>query len=150
MIFCYTAENFTAWGYQDCQIPTDDDSYGGMLTKLLMRHLPEYYPSGSAYTHFPFMVPDAMKEAMENRKGPVEKYTWMRPGEKAVDVVMPQLSEKDVIGEVGDVQRVPVKKLTGVDVEREPVSRALGTVYVILLNDYACLGGEPCASGEHL
>ncbi|EKM53146.1 uncharacterized protein PHACADRAFT_259331 [Phanerochaete carnosa HHB-10118-sp] len=49
----FTPQNLTAWGYADCQFDVNDGSYGGMLTKLLFRTLPECYPAGSAYAHFP-------------------------------------------------------------------------------------------------
>ena len=53
------AFNLTAcqWGYQDCQYDTQDGSFVGLLTKLLFRTLPDYYPVGSAYAHFPFLDP---------------------------------------------------------------------------------------------
>ncbi|EPQ51552.1 heme peroxidase [Gloeophyllum trabeum ATCC 11539] len=76
----FTPFNFTSWGYQDCQINPNDGSYGGMLTKLLFRHLPEYYPRDSTYAYFPFMVPSEMKKAVEKLPGNVvEKYSWTRP-----------------------------------------------------------------------
>lgn len=80
-----TAQNFTAWGYQDCQFQKDDGSYGGMLTKLLFRTLPEFYPADSAYAHFPFMVPERMREYMEKRgaSDAVKEYSWTRPQENA-------------------------------------------------------------------
>lgn len=45
----FTPFNLTSWGYQDCQFDKNDGSYGGLLTKLLFRTLPQYFPSGSAY-----------------------------------------------------------------------------------------------------
>lgn len=51
-----------------------------MLPKLLFRHLPEYYPPGSAYAHFPFMVPETMREYIRKRGCSSEDdYTWTRP-----------------------------------------------------------------------
>lgn len=51
-----------------------------MLSRLLFRHLPEYYPTGSAYAHFPFMVPQRMKNYMEGQPGsPVRDYIWTKP-----------------------------------------------------------------------
>lgn len=75
-----SAQNYTAWGYQDCQFDTSDGSYGGMLTKLLLRHLPEYFPVGSAYAHFPFIVPSRIQQTMQDRVDPdYGLYTWARP-----------------------------------------------------------------------
>lgn len=74
------AFNLTSWGYQDCQYDHEDGSYGGLLTKLLFRTLPEYYPRGSAYAHFPFLVPSYMKQNLEKTNPTlVPKYTWIRP-----------------------------------------------------------------------
>ena len=77
----YLADNFTQWGFQDCQFDPTDGSYGGMLTKLLFRHLPEYYPPTSAYAHFPFLVPNTMKGylARDNGEDLVKQYSWDRP-----------------------------------------------------------------------
>jgi linoleate 10R-lipoxygenase len=74
------AANLTTWGYLDTKTNPDDGSYGGMLTRLLFRHLPEYYPPGSAYAHFPFIVPDTMKKYAEKwQESVVGKYTWTKP-----------------------------------------------------------------------
>ncbi|TFK47330.1 heme peroxidase [Heliocybe sulcata] len=83
----FTPFNFTSWGYQDCQINPDDGSYGGMLTKLLFRHLPEYYPRDSAYAFFPFMVPEYMKKEMGERDPEVVgRYSWEKPSAQQVGV----------------------------------------------------------------
>ncbi|KAF5391021.1 hypothetical protein D9757_003939 [Collybiopsis confluens] len=75
----FTPFNFTTWGYADCQYPTTPDgSFGGMLTKLLFRHFPAYYPARSTYAHFPFLDPKYMKNVMEKR-GTADQYTWTRP-----------------------------------------------------------------------
>lgn len=75
-----TALNLTTWGYDDCQANLSDGSYGGMLTKLLFRHLPDYYPTGSTYAHFPFLVPDRMKGFAQKLPGDVDlEYDWNRP-----------------------------------------------------------------------
>ena len=74
------AFNLTTWGFNDCQPDTADGSYGGMLTKLLFRHLPDYYPAGSAYAHFPMMVPEKMRDfAKEHPNDDWRKYEWGRP-----------------------------------------------------------------------
>ncbi|KIL62783.1 hypothetical protein M378DRAFT_12576 [Amanita muscaria Koide BX008] len=76
----YTPANLTSWGYQDCQYDTKDGSFGGLLTKLLYRTLPDYFPSDSAYAHFPFLDPSWMKKQMiENGRSDVNQYSWSRP-----------------------------------------------------------------------
>ncbi len=74
------AFNLTTWGYNDCQADTADGCYGGMLTKLLFRHLPDYYPTGSAYAHFPMLVPAKMRDFAKKLPDDVgRKYDWDRP-----------------------------------------------------------------------
>ncbi|KAJ7472240.1 heme peroxidase [Mycena galericulata] len=76
----FTPYNLTAWGYSDCQFDPQDGSYGGMLTKLLFRTLPEYYPARSAYAHFPFLDPIYMRDQMRvNKPALAEQYIWTRP-----------------------------------------------------------------------
>ena len=50
-----------------------------MVSKLLFRHLPEYYPPGSAYAHFAFMVPETMRGYIRARGCSEDDYTWTRP-----------------------------------------------------------------------
>jgi linoleate 10R-lipoxygenase len=60
-----------------------------MLTKLLFRHLPDYYPTGSTYAHFPFLVPRKMKEFAQELPGDVDlKYDWSRPAVPAGHTVV--------------------------------------------------------------
>ena len=75
-----TAANLTLWGYQDHLTDGRDGSYGGLLTKLLYRTLPDHFPSGSAYAHFPFLEPSFMHDHMISEKNDdVDLYTWTRP-----------------------------------------------------------------------
>ncbi|KAJ3876227.1 heme peroxidase [Lentinula edodes] len=75
----FTPFNLTTWGFADCQYPTAaDGSYGGMLTKLLFRHFPAYYPARSAYAHFPFLDPVYMEKELQKR-GIADQYIWTRP-----------------------------------------------------------------------
>jgi linoleate 10R-lipoxygenase len=51
-----------------------------MMSKLLFRHLPEYYPPGSTYAHFPFMVPETMRGYVRKLECSSEgDYAWTRP-----------------------------------------------------------------------
>ena len=82
----FTAQNLTSWGYEDCQFNTEAHAYGGhgMLTKLLFRTLPVFYPNDSVYAHFPFIVPSHMKAAMSKKTSSdvVNQYRWTRPDSK--------------------------------------------------------------------
>lgn len=89
------AENLTAWGYQYTQTDPGDGSYGGMLTRMLFTTLPDYYPPGSAYAHFPFMVPEKMKAyAAKIPDNVVEKYDWSKPLAPVGPVVVVRKAEE--------------------------------------------------------
>lgn len=76
----HTPHNLTSWGYQDTLADTRDGAYGGILTKLLFRTLPEHFPARSALAHFPFLVPERIEHIMSERHDPhMEKYIWTRP-----------------------------------------------------------------------
>ena len=49
------------------------------MSKLLFRHLPEYYPPGSAYAHFAFVVPETMRGYIRDQGRSEDEYTWTRP-----------------------------------------------------------------------
>jgi linoleate 10R-lipoxygenase len=64
---------------QDCQADTQDGSFGGILTRLLFRSLPDYYPPGSGLAHFPFLTPEKMKSSLKELGISPDKYIWQRP-----------------------------------------------------------------------
>jgi hypothetical protein len=65
-----------------------------MLSRLLFRSLPDYYPAGSVYGHFPFLTPTAIKQALTERGENVNKYIWQRP--RAGSVPIPLQAYEDV------------------------------------------------------
>jgi len=76
-----------------------DGSYGGILTKLLFRHLPDYYPSGSTFAHFPFLVPGKMRGYAQELPGDVDlKYDWNYPA--------PPVGPTVVVSRHSEVQRL--------------------------------------------
>ncbi|KAH7890391.1 heme peroxidase [Phlebopus sp. FC_14] len=80
----FTPYNLTSWGYNHCMVNKADGSYGGMLTKLLFRLLPNHYPARSVYAHFPFTTPDFMLPYIASREWEkIHDYEWERPGETA-------------------------------------------------------------------
>ena len=97
----HEAFNLTSWGYQDCQYDKKDGSYGGLLTKLLFRTLPEHYQRGSAYAHFPFLDPVYMRENLaETSPSLVDKYVWTRPRQDSPTVTFDTLADvKQVLKE---------------------------------------------------
>lgn len=122
------AINLTSWGYQDCQYDKGDGSFGGMLTKLLFRTLPNHYPVGSAYAHFPFLVPDKFKDRLRKIHDiPFDDYTWTRP-------VPPQ--RVIVVSSYEDVSQVIVDKDTFRPLYDEKISNI--TDNVILYKQIVC------------
>jgi len=120
----FTPANLTTWGYQDCQYDKEDGSYGGMLTKLLFRTLPNHYPRASAYAHFPFLVPSFMKEELQKREpASVEKYQWSRP-KKAPRIVTVKSYEAAKVVE-GDKEFVSVADTRLVTVAKPAVTKKL-------------------------
>jgi len=119
-----TAYNLTNWGYQDLRTKDNDGSYGGMLSKLLFRHLGDYYPAGSAYAHFPFMVPRTMKQYVAKLPvvDTVKKYTWTRPVLPAGPVV----TVKDAV----DAQRILSNPETFTDNVSKKVTFLVGGILV--------------------
>ncbi|KAH0828618.1 heme peroxidase [Lanmaoa asiatica] len=82
----YLAYNLTSWGYQHCMVNTADGSYGGMLSRLLFHLLPDQYPGGSIYAHFPFMTPDIMRPCIASRStGLLTYYDFSRPSQVGDD-----------------------------------------------------------------
>ncbi|KAG2068642.1 heme peroxidase [Suillus decipiens] len=78
----FTPFNLTTWGYEHCMVNKVDGSYGGMLTKLLFRMLPDHYPAGSVYAHFPFLTPEFIASSMAKVPRTAEirhLYNWDRP-----------------------------------------------------------------------
>lgn len=76
------AFNLTTWGYEHCMVNKVDGSYGGMLTKLLFHMLPDHYPVGSVYAHFPFLTPEFLASSMTKVPRGAEirhLYDWDRP-----------------------------------------------------------------------
>ncbi|KAK0500480.1 heme peroxidase [Armillaria luteobubalina] len=74
----FTPFNLTTFGYQDCQFDKEDGSYGGLLTKLLFRTLPDHYTPRSTYAHFPFLDPSYMKSHSGIAPAVLAKYDWNR------------------------------------------------------------------------
>ncbi|CEL56219.1 prostaglandin-endoperoxide synthase 2 [Rhizoctonia solani AG-1 IB] len=76
----FTPQNLGVWGFQDCQRDIHNGCFGGVLSKVLMRGLPEHYTFNSVYALFPFMTPKFMQIHLEDM-GIAKDYDFDRPGE---------------------------------------------------------------------
>ncbi|KZV68980.1 heme peroxidase [Peniophora sp. CONT] len=123
-----TPENLTSWGYQYTQTDPGDGSYGGILTRLLVTTLPDYYPPGSAYAHFPFMVPEKMKGyAAKIPDNVVAKYTWTKPAAPAGPTIVVRKLE-----EVRKVLEHPEVFTTATAERLDVLTRGAGVNYSVV------------------
>ncbi|KAG8780137.1 hypothetical protein FRC12_023407 [Ceratobasidium sp. 428] len=76
----FIPKNLTVWGFQDCQRDVNNGAFGGMLSKILMRNLPEYYAFNSVYAFFPFLVPSQIQKYLTDL-GVADQYDFRRPRE---------------------------------------------------------------------
>ncbi|KAG8881440.1 hypothetical protein FRB97_009566 [Tulasnella sp. 331] len=74
----FTAFNLTTWGINDCARNPDNSANGGVLCKLLLRHLPNNYSSDSSYAIFPMVTPKEMN-ALLLQKGLSQRYSFSLP-----------------------------------------------------------------------
>lgn len=81
----FTPNNLTVWGFQDCQRDINNGGFGGVLSKILMRNLPEHYTFNSVYALFPFLIPEKIEEHLKHMKAD-HLYDFRRP-EKAREIV---------------------------------------------------------------
>ncbi|KAG6916804.1 hypothetical protein DXG01_005269 [Tephrocybe rancida] len=74
----FTPNNLTTWGFYDCQRDMNNGSGGGIIPKLMLRHLPRHFPWNSVYSLYPFFTPEKMKESLTHQKLD-KKYTFDHP-----------------------------------------------------------------------
>ncbi|KAG6822659.1 hypothetical protein H0H92_013026, partial [Tricholoma furcatifolium] len=74
----FTPANLTTWGFYDCQRDMDNGAMGGIISKLILRHLPRHFPWNSVYSLYPFFTPEKMKTSLTKR-GIASKYTFDHP-----------------------------------------------------------------------
>ncbi|KAG5648767.1 hypothetical protein DXG03_000115 [Asterophora parasitica] len=74
----FTPINLTTWGFYDCQRDLNNGAQGGIIPKLLLRHLPRHFPWNSVYSLFPFFTPSKMRTSLAHQ-GIAEKYTFDKP-----------------------------------------------------------------------
>ena len=104
--------NLTSWGYQDCFPEKNDGAYGGVLTKLLYRTLPNSYTARSTYARFPFVVPSTMRDYLAKLvDSPVQEYTFNRPPVALPVVVAKDYRSVSIVSKSGEFVSRPREKL---------------------------------------
>jgi linoleate 10R-lipoxygenase len=92
-----TPYNLTAWGFTEGARDIKNAAFGGTLSRLFQRGLPQFFPAESVYTHFPLVTPTGQLLSMDNvlrNLGKYEDYTYNRPT-KVGDTVL--VSNPDAI-----------------------------------------------------
>ncbi|KAG6915284.1 hypothetical protein DXG01_012306 [Tephrocybe rancida] len=74
----FTPLNLTTWGFYDCQRDMNNGGQGGIIPKLIIRHLPRHFPWNSVYSLYPFFTPEKMQDSL-NKQGIASKYTFDHP-----------------------------------------------------------------------
>ncbi|PPQ85481.1 hypothetical protein CVT25_006638 [Psilocybe cyanescens] len=87
----FTPINLTTWGYLDCQRDMNNGGQGGIICKLLLRHLPRHYPWNSVYALFSFFTPPHMQTSL-TRQGLQDKYSFNHPATLPVPKVLNTLT----------------------------------------------------------
>lgn len=102
-----------------------------MLTKILFRVLPDHYPAGSTYAHFPFIVPPTMRNFLSKLvDSPVAKYTYARPGVappvevvEGFETIRDVIKRKDVFESTADRRLLILTKGVKVDIRLVSLSQ---------------------------
>jgi len=95
----YTPQNLTIWGFQDCQRDINNGAFGGVLSKILMRGLPEHYTFNSVYALFPFLIPSRIQKHLTDM-GIADQYDFERPKEaRKVIGVNSYAAVREVLGD---------------------------------------------------
>ena len=63
----YNPYNLTAWGWQEYQSNPTDLAAGGIIHKLLLKHLPGIYKENSVWALYPFTNPSQTMKNLKNR-----------------------------------------------------------------------------------
>ncbi|RIA90433.1 heme peroxidase [Glomus cerebriforme] len=63
----FSPRNLTVWGWKEVQSDPNDLSSGGVLHKLILRHVPNIYKENSALALYPFIIPSQTKKNLQSR-----------------------------------------------------------------------------------
>jgi hypothetical protein len=63
----FSPRNLTTWGWNEVQSDPNDMSSGGILHKLIFRHVPNIYKENSVLALYPFTIPSQTKRNLQNR-----------------------------------------------------------------------------------
>ncbi|KAG6852246.1 hypothetical protein C0991_001607, partial [Blastosporella zonata] len=87
----FTPINLTTWGFYDCQRDMNNGGQGGVIPKLILRHLPRHFPWNSVYALYPFFTPEKMKDSL-TKQGIASKYIFDHPPTQPVPKILNTLT----------------------------------------------------------
>ncbi|KAL8697104.1 MAG: hypothetical protein Q9224_002465, partial [Gallowayella concinna] len=73
----YNTKSLTNWGYSEVQYNLNIEQ-GCMISKLILRALPDYFKPDSIYCHYPMTVPSENRKIMRDLGRELD-YSWDRP-----------------------------------------------------------------------
>ncbi|KAL8708190.1 MAG: hypothetical protein Q9220_006860 [cf. Caloplaca sp. 1 TL-2023] len=73
----YNTKNLTNWGYSEVQYNLNIEQ-GCMISKLILRGLPNSYKPDSIYAHYPMTIPSENRKIMRSLQRE-QDYSWDRP-----------------------------------------------------------------------
>ncbi|KAL9596957.1 MAG: hypothetical protein Q9219_005468 [cf. Caloplaca sp. 3 TL-2023] len=73
----YNTKSLTNWGYSEVQYNLNIEQ-GCMISKLILKTLPDWFKPDSIYAHYPMTIPSENRKIMRNLKRE-QDYSWDRP-----------------------------------------------------------------------
>ncbi|KAI4142174.1 MAG: hypothetical protein LQ341_003278 [Variospora aurantia] len=73
----YNTKSLTNWGYSEVQYNLNVEQ-GCVMSKLILRTLPNWFKPDSIYAHYPMTIPSENRKIMRNLKRE-QDYSWDRP-----------------------------------------------------------------------
>ncbi|KAL9592549.1 MAG: hypothetical protein Q9179_006606, partial [Wetmoreana sp. 5 TL-2023] len=73
----YSTKALTNWGYSEVQYNLNIEQ-GCMISKLILRTLPDWFKPDSIYAHYPMTIPSENRKIMRDLKRE-QDYSWDRP-----------------------------------------------------------------------
>ncbi|KAI4096484.1 MAG: hypothetical protein Q9206_000109 [Seirophora lacunosa] len=107
----YNTKSLTNWGYSEVQYNLNVEQ-GCMMSKLILRTLPDWFKPDSIYAHYPMTIPSENRKIMRNLKRE-QDYSWDRPA-----FIPPRVNLTSYVGakyllERGQEYNVPWGEATG-------------------------------------
>ncbi|KAL8871724.1 MAG: hypothetical protein Q9174_002501 [Haloplaca sp. 1 TL-2023] len=107
----YNTKSLTNWGYSEVQYNLNIEQ-GCMISKLILRTLPNWFKTDSIYAHYPMTIPSENKKIMRDLKRE-QDYSWDRPAFKPPRVCLTSYPAVKHVLERAQDYTVPFSDATG-------------------------------------